>query len=251
MYFFGSGDAIATPYGSAAAPNPTPIKLGVLQECSADIGFGSKPLMGKGQFPVAVARTAGKISLKFKFANTYAKLWNDLLFGSTLSAGSEVGVVDSVQTVTSHAATITPPGGGTFARMMTVRKGSNGQAMTLVGATPVAGVSYTVAGPVITFAAGETETSVFVTYTYTKTTGYKSTVTNQPMGAQPVFDLTIMNTQWTDPVTGSASGLVRFPNVISNKLTFPFKNEDWMIHEFDCDGFADATGNVIYINADE
>lgn len=251
MFFFGSGDAVATPFGNSAAPNPTPMKLGTLQETGVDFSFGQKELMGKNSFPVAIARAGGKANLKFKFAGAYAKLWNDLLFGSTITTGSECGIADQVVAVITHASTPTPPGGGTFSRNLGVRNGTTGLPMTLVATAPAAGVSYTFAAGVYTFNASEAATTMFISYTYTKTTGFKSSVANPVMGNQPAFDLTVFNTQYVDPFNGSSSGLLRFPTVITTKLGMPFKNEDWMIHEFDCSGFQDVSGNVLYFNADE
>jgi hypothetical protein len=250
MFIFGSGTAFATPTGAAAAGNPSPLQLGVLQETQIDISNNQKDLMGKNQFPVAIARTAGKITIKFKFANQFAKLWNDLFFGATVVSGEEIGVPDSVQAVVTHACTITPPGGGTFARNLGVRNGTTGQQMTLVASSPAAGISYTVSGGTYTFNASETATTMFISYTYTLATGFKSNVTNLPMGSQPVLDVTVMNSQYAN-LDGAVNTLLRFPACIASKYTFPFKNEDFAITEFDCSALQDVNGNVMYINADE
>lgn len=248
MYIFGSGDAFATPYGASAAGNPSPLQLGVLQETSIDFGTSQKELYGKNQFPLAIARTAGKVDLKFKFANVYAKFWNDLFFSSTVVAGSEIGVVQE-----HHAAgttvTITPPSSGVYARNMGVTDATTGKQMTQVSASPAAGVSYTIAGAVYTFNASQGAT--LISYTYTLSTqGFSSQVINKPMGAQPVFDMTVMNSQYVN-LDNSVNVLLRFPSVIAGKMSIPMKNEDWMINEFDCGAFADTSGNIMYINADE
>lgn len=249
MYIFGSGNAIATPYGAAAAANPSPMQLGVLQETSIDISTGQKELMGKLQFALAIARTAGKVDLKFKFANGYAKLWNDLFFGATVAAGSEIGVIDSVQTLSSHSVTVAPPSSGVFARNLGVRSPNTGEQMT-VAVSPVSDISYSVSSATYTFASGQTG-SPLISYTYTLSSkGFSSNVINQPMGSQPVFDMTVVNAQYAN-LDGSINVLLRFPAVISSKLSFPMKNEDWLIQEFDCGAFSDVSGNIMYINADE
>lgn len=250
MYIFGSGTAFATPFGASSAGNPSPLQLGTLQESQIDISNSQKELMGKNQFPVAIARTAGKIDVKFKFANFYGKIVNDLFFGGTVVAGEEIGVPDFLGTVASHAVTITPPGGGTYARNLGVRDGTSGKQMQVVAAaSEVAGISYSISGAVYTFATGQSVT-VFISYTYTVATGVKATVTNLPMGTQPALDVTVMNSQYVS-ADGSQNCLFRFPNCISSKFGFPFKNEDFTITEFDCHALQDASGNVMFINFDE
>lgn len=250
MYIFGSGDAFATPYGASAAANPSPLQLGVLQETNVDFGTSQKELYGKNQFPLAIARTAGKVDIKFKFANVYMKLWNDLFFSSAVVTGEEIAVVQHSQVIASHAIVITPPGGGTFSRNLGVIDANTGKQMTLVVASSeVSGISYSFSAGTYTFATGQTG-NCLVSYTYTTTTGFKSNVTNQPMGAQPVFDLTIANAQYVN-LDNSVNVLIRFPAVIAGKMSWPMKNEDWMVQEFDCGALADASGNIMYLNADE
>jgi hypothetical protein len=251
MYQFGSGNAVATPYGAAAAANPSPMQLGVLQETNINIAVSQKELMGKNQFPVAIARTTGKVDIKFKFANNYAKLWNDLFFGAAVSAGSELGVFDALLTAASSTITVAPPNSGTFARDLGVRNATTGAQMMLVASAPVAGKSYTRSGAVYTFAAGDAASQFYISYTYTSSSiGFKSNVTNAPMGAQPVFDLTVFNAQYAN-LNGSTNVLLRFPACVAAKLGLPYKNEDWLITEFDCSAFQDTSGNIMYINADE
>lgn len=48
--------------------------VGVLRECSLDIAFSTKSLMGQNQFPVDVARGPGKITGKAKYANIHGAL---------------------------------------------------------------------------------------------------------------------------------------------------------------------------------
>src|SRR5579864_7932564 len=106
-YVFGSGTLIATPFGPNAAGNPSPLQLATMQEVSVDISASQKELYGKLQFPVAIARTAGKVNCKAKFANVYAKVLNDLFFGNTITAGQNLTIIDEVQTVVAGAASVT------------------------------------------------------------------------------------------------------------------------------------------------
>lgn len=248
MYIFGSGTAFGTPYGASAAGNPSPLQLGVLQETMVDFGTSQKELYGKNQFPLAIARTAGKVDLKFKFANVYVKIWNDLFFSSTVVAGSEIGVVDFAATP-GPTVTITPPNSGTFSRNLGVVDSVTGKQLTLVTTSPASGVSYSISGAVYTFHASQG--AVAISYSYTSSSiGFKANVTNKPMGAQPVFDMTIVNAQYVN-LDNSVNVLLRFPSVIAAKMSLPMKNEDWLINEFDCGAFSDASGNIMYLNADE
>jgi hypothetical protein len=250
MFIFGSGNAYATPYGANAPGSPTPLELGVLQETGVEFATSQKELYGKQQFPLAVARTAGKVNLTFKFANVYLKLWNDLFFGSTVAAGSERGVADESH-VAAASVTIAPPSSGVFARDMGVRDATTGKSMTLVLASPVAGVSYEVNTGTGVYTFNASQGASLISYTYTlSSTGFKSNVTNQPMGSQPVMDITIFNTQYTN-LDGSFNCLLRFPAVIAAKMGMPMKNEDWQITDFACAAFADNAGNIMYLNADE
>ena len=250
MFVFGSGDAFVVPYAGSYASNPSPMQLFALQETTIDISAGTKPMMGKQQFPLAVARTEGKITVKVKFGAEYQKIWNDAFFGSagTIASGSEIGVARSLQTLVSHAVTITPPNSGVFARDMGVVS-STGRLMYAVTSNPVAGVSYTVSGATYTFATGEVST-VYISYTYTATTGFQSTVTNAAMGTQPVLNFTVMNAQYVN-LNGATNTLFQLPAVIATKMSQPLKYNDFTYCELDLEAFQDQNGHVLYINADE
>ena len=55
-----------------------------------------------------------------------------------------------------------------------------------------------------------------------------------------------LGAEFYDPVEAA-----RFPNCIAAKLTMNFKNEDFMIPEFDFSAFADSAGNIFYWDLDE
>ena len=67
---FGSGVLIGTTSARTDA-------IWHVAEWSVDFSFSVKPLMGQYQFPVAVARGAGKVSGKAKVANIDGPLLND------------------------------------------------------------------------------------------------------------------------------------------------------------------------------
>jgi hypothetical protein len=61
---FGSGVVFGKPVAGNQATNPTPYRLGVVQEASVDFKGDLKKLYGQKQFPVATAR--GKIDIEGK-----------------------------------------------------------------------------------------------------------------------------------------------------------------------------------------
>lgn len=248
MYIFGSGDAYFTPITNAA-PNPTPMQLFALQECSVDFATTSKGMMGKQQFPLAVARTEGKVNIKVKFGNSYIKLWNDVFFGATVATGEEIGVPRELHGAAASV-TITPASSGVFAKDLGVQDATSGKQMTLVTSSPVAGVSYEVNTTTGVYTFHASQGAMLISYTYTVTTGFKSNVTNQPMGKMPVGQFVISNTQYQN-LDGSQNVLVVLPAVIGVKMNLPNKYNDWDYTEMDMEAFADNSGNIMYLSGDE
>jgi len=75
-YSFGTGRLMATPKVG------DPVQFGTVQDVTIDISFSDKDLRGENLFPVAIARTQGKVSIKAKFAVIDGKLFNNIFFGA-------------------------------------------------------------------------------------------------------------------------------------------------------------------------
>lgn len=245
QYAFGSGILWGTPTtdstGTAVA-NPTPIQFGTIQEVSLDISFETKTLHGQLQFPVAVGRGKGKISGKAKAAQLNGSLLNSLFFGQTLSSGiigDAANYVTTIPASTPYTITVTAPSSGTWSVDLGVED-ATGIPMTRVASAPATG-QYSVAAGVYTFAAADTGKQVSISYQYTatSTTAVKSSVTNQTMGYAPSFRVDLLL-----PYNGKQM-IWTLPNAISTKLTMATKLDDFMVPEFDFEGFADASGNVL------
>src|SRR5882672_3704584 len=87
---FGAGFLFGTPLTNAqgtAIATPSPVQFGILQEVTVDEDFEMKKLYGAGQFPVAVGRGKGSVSIKAKAANFSAELYNTFFYGQTLVPG--------------------------------------------------------------------------------------------------------------------------------------------------------------------
>lgn len=251
QFAFGTGVFWGTPLTDAngnAIANPTPVQLGVLQDLSLDLSFDTKTLYGQNQFPVAVGRGKGKMSGKSKFAQLNGVSINSLVFGQTMTNGlvsDFYDVAGSVIPATPFTVTPVIPNSGTFSYDLGVRD-ANGVPMTRVASAPTTG-QYSVAAGVYTFAAADVAKQVFISYQYTatSTTAKKSTVGNVLMGLAPTFKGDIYV-----PYNGK-SMILTIPQCVCSKFTFSTKQDDFLIPEFNFEGFADSAGNALYWSTSE
>lgn len=246
QFGFGSGVFWGTPLQDAsgnAITNPTPCQLGVLQDLSLDVSFDTKQLYGQNQFPVAIGRGKGKMSMKAKLAQLHGRMVNDLVFGQTLSSGVLSDVYDTTGAVipsSPYSITPTVPSSGNWTADLGVRD-SNGVPLVRVASAPATG-QYSVSAGVYTFAAADTGKTVFINfqYTATSTTAKKSTVISLPMGYAPTFKADIFV-----PYSGK-SLVLTIPQCVVSKFAVSTKQDDFLVPELDMEGFADAAGNALY-----
>lgn len=247
QHAFGSGLLYGIPLtdaAGAAISNPTPQRFGTLQEVSIDVSYDVKQLYGQNQFPVAIGRGKGKITGKAKFAQLNGALVNSLFFGQTLSSGILKVVNDTTGAVipgTPFQVTPTVPDSGTWETDLGVVN-SSGVGLTRVASSPATG-QYSVSAGVYTFAAADAGQTVFINYRYTasSTSAKKMTITNQPLGYIPTFRVEF-NANY-----GGKQLVISLPNAVSNKMSFATKLDDFMVPEFDFEGQADSSGNVMTI----
>lgn len=244
QYAFGAGVLIGTQLTDStgtAITNPSPVEFGRLQEVSLDISFENKTLYGSNQFPVEVGRGKGKVTGKAKAAQINGLLFNSMIFGQTLSSGISSDVYDTTGTAvpaTPYTITPTPPSSGTWSRDLGV-KDANNVPLTRVASAPATG-QYSVAAGVYTFASADTTKVMFINFAYTatSTTAKKSTVQNVLMGYAPKFAADLYF-----PYSGKTLAIY-LRSCISTKLMIASKLDDFMLPEFDFEGFADSSGNV-------
>ncbi|TDR82205.1 hypothetical protein [Paludibacterium purpuratum] len=250
QYAFGAGNMYVTQlidaWGNTIA-TPTPLPLMVMQEGSIDLSADSKELYGQNQYAAAVARGKGKIAIKVKPARIYAGIWNALFFGQSLTSGLLAINTDNVGTAipasTPYTVTVAPPNSGTFVADMGVI-GASGSPLAKVASNPATGqYACSVAG-VYTFAAADSGKMVYINYQYTvgsssAGTAQMQTVRNLPMGYAPQFRADLGVSYQGKIVTFS------IPQAVSTKMTLGFKNEDFMIPEFDFSAMDNGTGNVL------
>ncbi len=238
------GTQLTDAFGNAIAV-PTPVKFGVLQECSLDISFDTKMLYGNQQFPIAVGRGKGKVSAKAKAAQVIGSLMNSVLFGQTLTPllQNMVAVDEGPSLIPTTPFTVTVTNSATWSNDLGVFNAATGLPLTRIASagTPIAG-QYKVTAGVYTFSSADNVSaiSVKINYGYTLATGgNKSTVANLLMGYAPTFqcDLTL-------PFQGK-NLVVRLNNCITSKFSFATKLDDFIVPEFDFEAFADASGNIM------
>jgi hypothetical protein len=235
QYAFGVGALIGL---RTDAVNATPAQFGTLQQVQLDMSFTIKELMGQFQAPAALARGALKITGKAKAARITAANFNNIFFGQTLATGNTLTQVNETQAVPGVAPyTVNVANKTTFVADLGVAYAATGIMLAPTSGAPSAG-QYSVSGGTYTFSAGDASVNLFITYSYTATSGTSLALTNMLMGSQPTFKL-ILNEQYQGKLLN-----LQLNAVVSPKLSLQFKNEDFMIPEFDFAAAADAGGNI-------
>jgi hypothetical protein len=250
--YFGAGVLFATPLFDAngsTISNPSPIQFGIVQDVTIDDSADMKELYGANQYPVDIGRGKAKLTIKCKQAEFNAALFNTLYYGQTLTAGYDAVFADTGGTTiptgvgaTSIHITPTAPFGGTstYVADLGVQDG-NGVPYTRVASGPTSG-QYSLAGSTYTFSDVDVGKVVFISYQYSNSanpaTGKVLSVNNIPMGSVPIFAAQFYvsrkgHTLWR-----------KFMNCVATKLTMDFKNDDFVIPDFEIGAFADSN-NVV------
>jgi len=249
---FGSGVLFATQLTDntgAAISNPTPARLGVLQEGTLNIASTIKELFGTDQFPVAVGRGTGKVTITAKAARIQANAWNTCYFGLPSGPGTTKTdvIVDESGTVPgSLSYTVQVANHATYKADLGVFYSTTGQQLTRVAAGSEATGKYSVAPATgtYTFVVGDANAVLLFSYTYTKP-GLQIAMVNTLLGYAPTF-----SADFYIPYMGK-SLLIHAYQCISDKFNLGSKLEDFIIPDFSASCFADASGKVLDINTDE
>ena len=210
------------------------------------MSFTVKELMGQYQAPVAVARAGMKITGKCKAAKLNARAFNDIFFGQTLATGELKTILDENGptgiTPTSNAITATQA--ATAVDDLGLINAGTGVQYSRVASAPAA-LQYSWSAGVWTLNVSEASNKFMNSYSYTETTtGGRITAVNQLMGSAPVFQLLLGEGFQSNALT------VKLHQCIATKLTLNFKNEDFVIPEFDFSAFANSLGQFVDFNVD-
>lgn len=233
---FGDGALFATPQGA----NPTPIKVGALQDVSVDISFDIKQLFGGNQFALEQARGKGKIDLKATSGHFDGVKLNGLFFGGTTSTGETLSSIDEAGT----GASVPVANAGTWTRDLGVYDSTSKLYKTRVASAPAAG-QYSVAAGTYTFNAADSAHAFRISYEYSSSsTGVKSTFTNPLMGSNIVFALDLVNKyQGNDGAVRSL--MLHFYAVQCPKLSLPFKMDEFTLAQLTMSAQDDGAGNIM------
>lgn len=243
---FGVGVLIATTrtdsLGNALAV-PQCYRLGIMQDISTDFSFEAKTLYGAYQLPVDRGRGKAKLAFTAKTADIKAAALAALHFGVTPTTGYKGPAIDVAGTVpasSSYTVTPTVPSSGTFIADLGVRD-TSGNDYTRVASAPAAG-QYSVSGTgVYTFSSSDASKSLLFSFEYSTTSsGLIVPLTNQLMGYSPSFSVILLNDS-----KGSKLAL-KLTNCQSDKLSIPFKNEDFSVADFGFEALDDGTGSAGY-----
>jgi hypothetical protein len=249
---FGAGVLMGTPVQTAAGANianPTPTKFGVLQEAVLDIEFNQKELYGGNQFPVAIGRGQGKITLSAKAAQINGLAWSNLFFGQGTPTPGLIGVFNDVAgelipATSPYTITVVPPNSGTFEADLGVTN-AQGVPLTCVATTPTTGqYEVNLATGVYTFAAADEGTQVFINYTYSATStavpgSQNQIVLSELMGYTPTFSVDL-----SMQYKGQQLNFHLY-NCASTKLSLTTKLEDFLIPEFSAAAYANAANQIL------
>ena len=242
-YSFGSGSVICLAGGVATT-------IGTLQEIQIDISSTNVTLMGQNQFAVAVARGEGKVTGTAKSGQIDLQLFSSLYLGQAIDAtGYTKQVAAEAHTIpASSAYTVTVTNSAsistTFIDLGVFYASGAGELKAVAaGSEAVGKYSVNASTGVYTFAAADEGLGVLISYSYFAATGSRVLMTNQLMGFNPVFQLFLSNGYAN--VQGITYTTLKLYSCVSNKMSLPFKNKDFVVNDFAFDCFADQSGNIL------
>lgn len=247
QYSFGSGSL----FGVKTGTNSTPVRFGGIQNVTIDMSFTNKELRGQYQFPLSVARGAGKITGKAAFAQLNAQALNDMFFGqasnpaSTLVLETAVGELQTVSN--SNVCNVT--NNTNFTQDLGVVVASTGAIMNPVTAGPLANQYVVAANGQYTFNNSQAGVQMAISYTYTDNQGLVQTVTNTLMGSAPTFSVVLAESYQVLGVTKNLN--LKLFSCISSKLALAFKMEDFTIPDFEFEAQVNAAGQILQLGLSE
>lgn len=215
-----------------------------LNDISIDFKIDLKEAYGENAYPFAVADSHRSIDIQGKYYFLDANATNYALGGGGISTTEALFTVDEAQTVSSHTATLDHAP----TEIWTLIGDVAGAPVYYVevGSSPVAGISYTLSGTTVTFASGDTVSSIVVTYAYTagSATGESFSVVGGYQNEQPFMSMDMIrrDASLVDGSTGYQHW--SFGRVRQGGIKAPYKEGDYTIYEANFKAFADPFGNV-------
>jgi hypothetical protein len=245
---FGSGILFGKPIAGNLPTNPTPVRLGVLQEVTVTFKGDLKKLFGQYQFPVATARGKVEIDIKGKFAAFDPVAINQLFFaqsqtaGITLIADNESHPIAATVTATNATNFVSP--GGDFG----VQNGTTGATMVKVASSPAVG-QYSVVESTGVYSFNATDVTsgfpVLLSYLYTAATrGLTTQISQQLMGYAPEVEMFLYNNFRSKYLA------CQLNDVTIGEISLPSKLEDFWVSDISGSANANAANSVGAIYSD-
>lgn len=238
QYNFATGDLFTTTVAGLL-----PMKFGALQDVSVDFSADVKQLFGQYQFPLDVARGKTKVEGKAATGNVDVTSFNQFFFGLTANTGQTLRAINEVGTVPAMTTfTVTVAQAAHFVQDLGVYDSLTGAPLTQVASMP-ATHQYSVnqATGVYTFNMAQASAVLLFNYLYTDTAGNTVVLSNQLMGSTPKFRLVLSQ------IYDSKTFTLVLYSCVAEKLSLPFKMDDYTIADFSFQAQANASGNIGYI----
>lgn len=242
QFGFGSGILTGLRNDNSSSVTNTPVRFGALQEVSVEFAGDIKELFATQQFPIDSARGKTKIAGKAKVAQIYARMYNDLFFGQTMSTGQLKYAYNESTTLATGAASYTV----TFATSVPlVDQGifniTSGLQYQRVSSAPALNqYTFVETTGVYTFGTHSASQPIYANYTYSVASGYTIAIGNPPMGTTPRFQITLFMQY---PNSNKQLVLVLY-SCVSPRLSLPSRIDDYWIQDLDFNAFANEGGNV-------
>lgn len=240
QFNFGIGNIYGFPVGGGA-----PRIFGTISGASLDISGDIKMLYGQNQFPDDVSVGKRKITGKISVGLVDTNLMSQIYFGGAPVAGRLLEALAEPHSVPAASTyTVTSTNAATYNADCGVYYASSGLPLVQVAAGSEAAGMYSVnlTTGVYTFAAADEGKAILLNYTYGDTVnGLSLSVGQTLMGQIQTFQLLLLNI-----TKGNTFGFTLY-SCVSDKLSLPIKQDDYMEVEFDFAAFADPAKRVLKI----
>lgn len=235
QYTFGTGQLFATPVGGGA-----PFRFGALQDVGVDFSADVKQLYGQYQFPLDVARGKTKIEGKAATGQVNASAFNTYYFGQTMTADAEmlqaINEAHSVPAMSAYTVSVT--NAADFIMDLGVYYATTGNQLQQVESMPGEG-EYTVSDAgLYTFNSMDASEALLFNYLYDGAVGSTLNIGNPLMGNTPKFQMVL-----SQIYNGNTTTLLLY-SCTAEKLSLPFKQDDYLIADMSFQAQANAAGQV-------
>jgi hypothetical protein len=213
-------------FGINNVSNATPARFVLPQDMSVTFKRGTKSLYGENQLAADVSGGELEVSGKVSYGTSNARVIADLLFGVGNATGQTLEADNELGTIATHAITVV--NAATWTIDLGVVNTVNGKRYQRVASgSETAGVSYSVASGVYTFASGETGTTFKISYLYTSASaGETVSLTNQLMGKVSDFSAVFVF-PWTNNSNVAEQDVLTLNSCIASDAEIATKMGDY------------------------